>query len=185
MLGFRLTDRPNVSAQVEAIRKKFRQRYWILFNLKRHGFTKEELCKVYKTIIRPVADFCAIVYHAMLTDEQDELLDRCQAHALRCIFGRDISYEKMRAMAGVTTLRQRRTEQCDKFAQKCLKNPRFAGWFPLNPPSRRRGKETYKEEFARCNRLKNSPVYYMRRRLNGKPGKQYGLRYQERRGQWV
>ena len=91
----------------------------------------------------------------MLTDEQDELLDRCQAHALRCIFGKDMSYEKMRELAGVTTLRQRREELCDKFAAKCLKNPRFAPWFPRRDTWRsgRSGGEDFREEFARCDRL--------------------------------
>ena len=54
----------------------------------------------------------------MLTDEQDEVLESCQAHALRCIFGKDVPYAKMREKAGVTTLRQRRIELTDKFAQK-------------------------------------------------------------------
>ena len=91
ILGFHMSSRPTVAAHVEALRKRFRQRYWILFHLKRLGFMREELCKVYRNIIRPVADYCAVVYHSMLSDEQDELLDQCQAHALRCIFGKDIS----------------------------------------------------------------------------------------------
>ena len=75
-----------------------------------------------------MSDYCAVVYHAMLSDEQDEALEQCQAHALRCIFGKDVPYVKMRELAGVTTLRQRRVELCDKFAKQCLKNPRFASW---------------------------------------------------------
>ena len=121
----------------------------------------------------------------MLSDDQDEALDRCQAHALRCIFGKDMSYADMRKKAGVTTLRQRRIELADKFAQKCLKNPRFASWFPLKEGGRSSqrltSKEKYRETFARCERLRNSPIHYLRRRLNGKEGKKYGERYRERR----
>ena len=130
ILGFHMDGHPSVGAHVEALRKRFRQRYWILYHQRRYGFSESDLCKVYRTIIRPVADYCCVVYHAMLSDEQDQTLDRCQAQALRCIFGKDISYEEMRRRACVTTLRQRRIELCDKFAQKCLKNPRFLGWFP-------------------------------------------------------
>ena len=84
----------------------------------------------------------------------------------------------MRNMAGVTTLRQRRIELCDKFAQKTANNPRFHHWFPKNKPARKsRHSLPYREEFARCDRLKNSPLFYMRRRLNGKDGKTYGKRY--------
>ena len=162
-----------------ALRRRFRQKYWILFHLKNFGFTKEELAKVYRTIILPTADYCSVVYRAMLTDEQDEVLDRCQAHALRCIYGKGVSYEKMRSMAGVKTLRQRRIEACDRFAGRCLTG-KFAHWFPKKNASRsstRSGKaETFLEFFARCDRLRNSPLFYLRRRLNGKPGKIYGKR---------
>ena len=37
------------------------------------------------------------------------------------------------------------------------------------------------EEFARCNRLRDSPIFYMRRRLNGKEGKSYGSRNRDYR----
>ena len=131
VLGFHLSTRPTVAVHIKAVRKRLRQRYWILFHLKNYGFSQQDLCKVYRNIIRLVADYCSVVYHSMLTDEQDELLDHCQAHALRCIFGKDLSYEEMRKKAGVTTLRQRRIELTDKFANNCLKNPRFAAWFPL------------------------------------------------------
>ena len=43
LLGFVMSDRPTVRAHVDSILKKFRQRYWTLYNLKKHGFTQEEL----------------------------------------------------------------------------------------------------------------------------------------------
>ena len=80
------------------------------------------------------------------------------------------------------TLRQRRIEQCDKFANLCAKSPRFGHWFPRKTTRRSsRSGEIYMETFARCNRLANTPLFYMRRRLNGKQGKEYGARYRERR----
>ena len=162
--------------------RRFRQKYWILIHLRRFGFTEEELAKVYRTVVRPVADYCAVTYHSMLTDEQDEALDRCQSHGLWCIYGPGVSYCEMRRRADVNTLRQRRIEQCDKFAAKCLKNSRFAGWFPLREGrSSQRTGEKYVEFYARCERLKNTPLFYMRRRLNGKIGKTYGERNRESR----
>ena len=84
----------------------------------------------------------------------------------------------MRELAGVQTLRQRRIETSDKFAKKCLGMSRFARWFPGKAVSRRgmRAGEEYLEEFARCNRLLNTPIFFMRRTLNGKEGKKYGER---------
>ena len=68
----------------------------------------------------------------MLTDQQDELLERLQSTSLKYVYGFGLSYAKMREMADLKTLRQRRIELTDKFAQKCLANPRFEHWFPLN-----------------------------------------------------
>ena len=120
-----------------------------------------------------------------MTDQQDELLDTLQNNALKCIFGPGLSGRKMREMAGLETLRNRREMLCDKFAKKCASNPLFAGWFPLKNTrtSSRHGKQTeiYLEKKARCSRLHNSPFYYFRRRLNGKEGKSYGKRNEEYR----
>ena len=103
VLGFYFSSDPTVSHHVEALCRRFRQKYWILIHLRRYGFSEEELARVYKTIVRPMADFCSVLYHPMLTDQLDERLDRCQLHALRCIYGQGLSYSEMRARAGVTT----------------------------------------------------------------------------------
>ena len=89
----------------------------------------------------------------------------------------------MRELAGVSTLRDRRIAACDKFAEKCLGSVKFSKWFPLRSSGRtgnRRG-DRFLEEHARTNRLFNSPIFYMRRRMNGKPGKIYGERNKEYR----
>ena len=184
-LGMNFSSRPDMWAQVESIRKKYRSRYWMLRNLKNSGFNTEELVKVYKTMVRPVADYGAVVYHSSLTDQQDELLDNLQNAALRCIFGPGLSGRKMRDLADIQTLRKRREQMCDKFALKCSRDPLFADWFPLKTSrsSTRNSKnqEVYLESKARCERLANSPFFYFRRRLNGKEGKTYGTRYAEYR----
>ena len=123
------------------------------------------------------------VFHSMMSDSQDEALERLQTHALKCIFGPGLSGRRMRELAGIPTLRERRIVQIDKFAAKCANGDRFSDWFPLNYARRsaRTGGEKYREDYARCNRLYNSPIFYMRRRLNGKEGKTYGQRNKEYR----
>ena len=157
--------------------------FWVLYHLKRAGFTEKELAKTYRICILPVLDYCAPVYHSLLTDLQDQPLEGLQASALRCIYGYDVPYSLMRVKAKVTTLRSRRIEAVDKFAKKCLSVPRFAEWFPYRRTGRtgNRGGEVFLEELARCNRLRDSPIFYMRRRLNGKPGREYGQRNKDYR----
>ena len=177
VLGFTFGSRPNCSVHIETVRRSFRGRYWLLIHLRQNGFSEADLLKVYTSMIRPIAEYCAPVFHPMLTDKEDEQLERLQATALRYIFGFGIPYRELREMASLKTLRARRIELCDKFANKCLRSERFGHWFPLHEQTRvSRSRQKFKEEFARCDRLKNSPLYYMRRRLNGKEGKIYGKR---------
>ena len=177
LLGFKFGQKPTCTEHVEGIWRSFRGRYWLLIHLKQHQFTTEELLTAYKSIIRPVAEYCSVVFHSMLTDRQDEQIERLQATALRYIYGFGPSYSTMRDWADLPTLRKRRIDACDKFAALCAASPRFSSWFPRARPARKsRHALPYVEEFARCQRLRNSPIHYMRMRLNGKPGKQYGVR---------
>ena len=182
LLGFRFGPRPNCNLHVKSIRKSFRGRYWLLIHMRQHYYTEDELVKAYKSLVRPIAEYCSVVFHSMLTDKQDEDIERLQATALRYIYGYGIPYADMRRMADLKTLRQRRIEAADKFALGCVNSDRFRRWFPENISTRRsRHQLPYKEEYARCDRLKNSPIFYMRRRLNGKPGRSYGQRYRHYR----
>lgn len=152
-----------------------RQKFCVLYHLR----GQEELVKVYLTNIVPIADYCCVVYHSVLTDEQDELLENSQAGALRAIFATyKLSARKLHELADIKSLRQRRIEQCDEFTQKCASSSRFGHWFPLGEGrTSARSSEKYQELFASCDRLKNSPLYHMHRRLNGKKGEKYGERY--------
>ena len=178
LLGFFFLDRPTVAHHVRDVCKRLRQKYWSLRHLGNLGFTEKELVEVYKSSIRPIADYCCVVYHSMLTDEQDEHLEAAQVGALRAIYGTyKISGRKMKEKAGMETLWQRRIKQCDKFARKWAASVWFGHWFPLREGRvSARSSEIYSEKYAHCDRLKNSSLYYMRRRLNGKPGKSYGER---------
>ena len=177
VLGFSFSTKPTVQAQIDSIIKKFRQRYWTLRHLKKLGFSEKELVLVYKTNILPIADYADVIYHSLMTDEQDEALENAQNSALKCIFNPRLSARALREKSGLSTLRKRRVEHCDKFSRKCIASPRFCYLFPLKESRRNtRSNEKYVEEFARCDRLKNSPLFFMRRRMNGKEGKSYGER---------
>ena len=112
-LGWHFSQKPTADAQIEVLKKRFRERYWVLRHLKHNGFTTDHLIKVYTAMLRPVADYMSEVYHSMITDAQDESIERLQTHVLRCIYGSKISGRRMREMAGLSTLRSRRIEHCD------------------------------------------------------------------------
>lgn len=171
LLGFYFGPKPTVDYPASAILKRLRQRYWSTY-LRKVGFNETELVKVYKTSILPVGDYCDAIYHSMLTNEHDQLLERAQAMALKCIFDPKLSGRKLRELAGLETLRKRQIKHCDTSAAKCAASQRFSKLFPLREGrSSARNAKRYKEFCARCDRLKNSLLSLMRRRLNGKPGK--------------
>ena len=170
--GVRFSNKLDIEEHVLYIEKAMRSRYWVLRNLKGNGFNTEELLHVYKTMIRPVVEYACPVYHSSLTDGQDERIERLQDHALKTIFGSELSARRLRGEANLETLRDRRENIVKKFAIKCSNDPAFSHWFLRRQTTRvARNNELYLEEKARCDRLKNSPIYYLRRILNGKPGK--------------
>ena len=85
VLGFHLDLRTSCHAHVEALKKRIRETTWVLRHLKRSGFTDSELALVYTTGVRPVLDYCCVVYHSMLTNKQDQQVERLQVQALECI----------------------------------------------------------------------------------------------------
>ena len=169
ILGFHFSSEPDMSAQVEAIRKGFIARIWSLRHLGHRGLSKPDLLKVYKSILLPVHDYCSCVYNSSLTLTQASALERLQAQALKAIYGYEHSYRSLLQLTGLQTLQERRDQRSDKFAAKCLANPRFQAWFKPNTPERAtRNTLPYREYHARTKRLYNSPLFHMRRRLNGR-----------------
>jgi hypothetical protein len=85
ILGFTFENKPSVAAHIEEGIKKTRRRYWVLRHLKSYGFSDEELVLVYQSIVRSVVEYCSVVYHSLLTEEQSRALERVQYQALKCI----------------------------------------------------------------------------------------------------
>ena len=87
---------------------------------------------------------------------------------LKIIFGFNIVYEKLLEMAGIASLKTRRENAFIKFTTTISNNKRYSDWFPLNEDRglNLRREKTYKEIYARTERLYNSPLFNMRRTLN-------------------
>ena len=146
-LGFTLDADCSVNSHVESLAAKIRSRTWALSHLKRAGMSREDLTKVYKTIIRPVAEYGSVAWHSMLTVEKRWMLEKQQIQAMRNIVGPDVSARKMRLDLDVPLLADRREEAVLKFARKCANSSRFAHWFPRRPESNypRRGSVCYSQ----------------------------------------
>ena len=139
----------------------------------------EKVSQTHFAYFTPCLSVCLSV--CLLTDLQDQTIERLQSQALKSIFGFGVSYSDMREMAGVPTLRARRIELVDKFIEKARCNPKYDRWFPKRTGRQGRNREEYLEITARTDRLNNTPLFFFRRRLNGKEGKVYGERNREYR----
>ena len=119
-------------------------------------------------MLRPIIEYCNVVYHVFITNEQSESLERFQKMALKVIFGFGVSYPDLLLRSGIDRLDNRRIIAFEKFTRNLVKNERYSSeWFPLKPSLRDfRSNKKYEELHARTDRLYNSPLYKMRRLLN-------------------
>ena len=167
VFGFVFGKQPTVNTHVELLIRRLRSRTWALTKLKRAGFSEAELVRLYCGAIRPVAEYATPAFHSMVPGHLAALLERQQSQALKHIFGSDMSAAAMRERASIPTLTSRRESATIKFAVKASKNPRFAAWFPQRPGQRRgRRSRPLWEPISRTDRARNSPLNFMRRKLN-------------------
>ena len=118
--GYHFSNKPGVEEQIRIIEQKFNERAWLLRNLKRSGFTTSDLQIAYTSIVRPVFDFTAVVYHSLTTQEQKQKLERLQARALSIITGRFDGYRQALLDTNLCSLNERRLSLIDSFISLSL-----------------------------------------------------------------
>ena len=111
---------------------KANSRKYFLVVLKRCGVGLQGLVKCYCAFVRPILEYAVQVWHPGLTAGQSELLERVQKHVLRGLLP-NMTYSEALEATGLTTLEQRRTEVCRRFATGLPESTEFCDWLP---PSR-------------------------------------------------
>ena len=157
-----------MKCHVDYMLSKVRKKLWTLRHVKAAGLCQSDLLKIYQTVIRPTLEYAVPTYHPMLTKEMCEEIESVQRRACKLIFGWDSNYDKLLEDKKIESLHDRREKMTLSFARKTLKNPRFASWFPQRNYGdlNLRKEKKFDELFARTERLKKSPLFYMRRALN-------------------
>ena len=133
----------------------------------------DDLILVYILYVRSILEQSCQVWHSSLTLENFHDLERVQKNALKIILQEEyLSYPNALTVTGLSTLFQRRTNLCFKFAKACVKNHQTKDMFPLNPVNhdgiQTRFKEKFKVTKAMTDRLKTSAIPYMQGLLNSK-----------------
>ena len=144
----------------------------LLRKLATFSATSEELKNIYITFVRSVMENTCSVWHHSLSEENEHDMERVQKTALKIILGMQYkSYENALYLLQMKTLKERRNELTEKFAEKCLNVKQMKHLFPMQEKIHNmntRNTETYKIQTCNTERLKNSRVVQMQYMLNRK-----------------
>ena len=131
ILGFVFGRKADVGKQITSISLKFRRRVWVLRHLKKAGVPHPDLIRLYMSLVQPVLDYTAVVYHSMLGKVQSQELEKLQKLALKIIYGvTGVTYTALLERSGLPTLAERRLGMVDKFILKAANHQTYKLWFP-------------------------------------------------------
>ena len=169
LLGFIFNSRANCNDQVTNLIRKASCRAFLLSKFSKF-MSGDDLKKLYFSLVRSILEYSAVTIHSQISKYQSNRLEKIQKQCLRIMYGYGKTYSELLQISGLQPLSERRTVQFEKFALNAVKNPVYEAWFPLNRGrSGTRNRKIYQEKMATTDRLYNSPVYAMRRLLNGTP----------------
>ena len=93
----------------------------------------QDLVYLYKTFIRSVLEFSAVVWHSSLSKSNTSDIERVQKSALKVILRENYKdYKSALKDLHLESLAERREKLCQRFAKKCLKLQKFKILFPEN-----------------------------------------------------
>ena len=139
---------------------------WMLRRVRELGGSTEDLKTVYKLQLRCLTEDGCPAFNGALTKQNINNLERLQKLAFRVILGSNYSgYKNAMKTLNLHSLSDRRLKKCTKFALKTAKNPKYKAWFQ-KMPNRTRTAKPYYEYYARTERYRKSPLFYLTSLLN-------------------
>ena len=110
--------------------KKANARMCLLRAVSSFNPPSSDLKIIYIQYIRSLLEQSCVLWHASLTNEDRDNIERVQKNALRTILKQSyISYENALDKLNLESLEERRIKLSLNFAKKCEKNPRFEDLF--------------------------------------------------------
>ena len=155
----------------EACRKAY-SRLSLITKLKYVGVNRSDLLDVYKLFIRSCLEYCSVVFHSMLTKEQERLYENVQRVCLRVILANDyVDYPSSLRLCLLSTLRERREARVLAFSLRALKHPVHANMFPISSKFTHdthhlRAHNRFEVNYAAGEKYKSSFIPYAQRKLN-------------------
>ena len=107
ILGLYISDDLSWSRNCTEICKQAYSRLSMLTRLKYVGVPMDDLIQVYVLYIRSLTEYCSVVYHSRLTEEQNNKLERIQKTCLKVILSEMyVDYQSALEMTGLDTLKK-------------------------------------------------------------------------------
>ena len=182
LLGVILSNDLKWSKNTTQICSKGNQRFYFLQKLKQFGLSKAELIHGWKTMIRPITEYAAPLWHSSLTDTDSNRLEKLQKRALGLILGttyidnkryytyghEHLSYTAALEKTDLIPLDKRREILTSKFALDAFKSERHKDIFTKKVFERAPGRNEPRVQEKQCytGRYYKSAVPYMSRLLN-------------------
>ena len=169
LLGVWISEDMSWSRNCQEICKSAYSRLSLITKLKYVGVSMEDLLDIYILFIRSVAEYCSVVFHSSLTQQDSNKLEKIQKTCLKIIMGELYEdYPTALEFCGLITLSERREKRCFDFSLKCTKHVRNNRIFPRNPGynQRVRNSEPFTVNFARTTDYRDSAIPFCQRLLN-------------------
>ena len=183
LLGVVLSKDLKWTENTLSICSKVNQRYFYLCKLKQFGFHKDELVTAWCTMIRPLVEYAAPLWHSGLTATDSKKLEALQKRAMAIIFGivyidnkrlykidrLTVNYKKLLKIIGLPSLYERREALTNKFALQTFNNKAHKSMFhekKSNSVNLRRN-DKFTEVKCDTERYRQSAIPNMSRILNG------------------
>jgi hypothetical protein len=143
-------------------------RLWAIIMLKKTGISNEDILHFFFVKIRSALESNCPVYHSMLTNQNNDDIERIQKIVLMVILcERYTSYKQACLLLNVVTLQKCRTDFCLQVSLKILKYKKFKDFFiPNKNINAIRNQEKYAVSFAHTSRYQDSPKVVLTRLLN-------------------
>ena len=112
-----------------------------------------------------MTEYCSVVFHSSLTENQTNKLESIQRTCLRVILAENyVNYESALEMTGLQRLETRRESRQLSFALRCLKHDFNKEMFPRNVSEMKR--EPFRVNFAKTEAYRKSSVVRRQHALN-------------------
>ena len=122
ILGLTISSNLKWTNHINEVIKKANKRLYFIILLKRAKVSPKDIVNFYCTVIRPILEYCAPVFHYSIPSFLSEDLETVQKRALKIILPAN-SYSETLEYFNLQTLFQRRDEMCNKLFTNITINP--------------------------------------------------------------